>query len=58
MAPTVLITGTSSGIGRASARLFQSRGWNVVSTMRSPERETELDRQPGGPSMTMPSFPA
>jgi NAD(P)-dependent dehydrogenase (short-subunit alcohol dehydrogenase family) len=42
MAPTVLITGTSSGIGRASARLFQSRGWNVVATMRSPERETDL----------------
>jgi NAD(P)-dependent dehydrogenase (short-subunit alcohol dehydrogenase family) len=42
MTRTVLITGTSSGLGRATARLFQQRGWNVVATMRSPERETEL----------------
>ena len=39
---TVLITGTSSGLGRAAARLFQAKGWNVVATMRSPEREAEL----------------
>ncbi len=42
MTPTVLITGTSSGIGRASARLFQSRGWNVIATQRRPDEETEL----------------
>jgi NAD(P)-dependent dehydrogenase (short-subunit alcohol dehydrogenase family) len=42
MTKTVLITGTSSGLGRASAKLFQSKGWNVVATMRAPERETEL----------------
>jgi NAD(P)-dependent dehydrogenase (short-subunit alcohol dehydrogenase family) len=39
---TVLITGTSSGLGRATARLFQARGWNVIATMRTPEREAEL----------------
>lgn len=44
MAQTILITGASSGIGRETARLFQSRGWNVVASMRAPERETELDR--------------
>jgi NAD(P)-dependent dehydrogenase (short-subunit alcohol dehydrogenase family) len=27
---TVLITGSSTGIGRASAKLFADRGWNVV----------------------------
>ncbi|KIJ23027.1 hypothetical protein M422DRAFT_276480 [Sphaerobolus stellatus SS14] len=35
---TVFITGTSSGIGLAAARLFHSEGWNVVATMRAPEK--------------------
>ena len=37
MSRTVLITGTSSGFGRASARRFAERGWNVVATMRRPD---------------------
>ncbi|MGO4124198.1 SDR family oxidoreductase [Inquilinus sp. YAF38] len=37
MTRTVLITGCSSGFGEATARLFASRGWNVVATMRRPE---------------------
>jgi NAD(P)-dependent dehydrogenase (short-subunit alcohol dehydrogenase family) len=47
MTETILITGTSSGLGRATAQLFHAKGWNVVATMRSPEKErelTELDR--------------
>lgn len=44
---TIFMTGTSSGLGRASAKLFASRGWNVVATMRSPEKETELAALPG-----------
>jgi NAD(P)-dependent dehydrogenase (short-subunit alcohol dehydrogenase family) len=40
-AKTVLITGASSGIGRATAELFASKGWNVAATMRSPE-ESDL----------------
>ena len=39
---TILITGSSSGIGRATAILFQQRGWNVIATMRSPDKETSL----------------
>lgn len=36
MKRTILITGTSSGIGIAAARLFAAHGWNVIATMRQP----------------------
>jgi NAD(P)-dependent dehydrogenase (short-subunit alcohol dehydrogenase family) len=39
---TIFITGSSSGLGRAAAKLFASRGWNVLATMRSPDKEKEL----------------
>lgn len=42
MAKTVLITGASSGFGKETAKLFQKKGWNVIATMRSPEKEQEL----------------
>tara|TARA_R110002126_G_scaffold77796_2_gene193924 strand:+ start:22110 stop:22916 length:807 start_codon:yes stop_codon:yes gene_type:complete len=42
MGKTILITGASSGIGKATALHFQQRGWNVIATMRSPEKDTEL----------------
>ncbi|PSB21677.1 SDR family NAD(P)-dependent oxidoreductase [Phormidesmis priestleyi ULC007] len=42
MAKTVLITGASTGIGLATAKLFQQQGWNVVATMRSPEKTSDL----------------
>lgn len=47
MKKTILITGTSSGIGRAAVKLFSERGWNVAATMRSPEKENELNKLPG-----------
>ena len=37
MTQTVLITGASSGYGKATAELFLDRGWNVVATMRRPD---------------------
>ncbi|WP_046247119.1 SDR family oxidoreductase [Hymenobacter terrenus] len=43
---TVLITGASSGIGKAAARLFAGRGWQVAATMRNPAKETELGQLP------------
>jgi NAD(P)-dependent dehydrogenase (short-subunit alcohol dehydrogenase family) len=43
MKQTVLITGTSSGFGRETAKFFQQKGWNVIATMRSPEKEQELN---------------
>jgi NAD(P)-dependent dehydrogenase (short-subunit alcohol dehydrogenase family) len=39
---TVLITGASSGIGHASAKLFADKDWNVIATMRNPAASTEL----------------
>ncbi len=42
MQKTIFITGTSAGLGKATAKLFQSKGWNVIATMRNPENEKEL----------------
>lgn len=43
---TVLITGTSSGIGKAAAIYFQTKGWNVIATMRNPENAQDLKNLP------------
>lgn len=47
MPSTIFITGSSTGLGRATALLFASRGWQVIATMRRPEAETELRNVPG-----------
>jgi short-subunit dehydrogenase len=44
MSKTIFITGTSSGIGKATAKLYASKGWTVIATMRKPENETELNQ--------------
>lgn len=44
MQKTIFITGASSGLGKATAKLFQAKGWNVIATMRNPETETELTK--------------
>ncbi len=39
---TILITGASSGIGKATAQVFHQKGWGVAATMRTPEKEQDL----------------
>ena len=46
MAKTILITGTSSGIGRATALYFAERGWNVAATMRNPRMADPVLQHP------------
>ncbi|MBU1152148.1 SDR family oxidoreductase [Patescibacteria group bacterium] len=45
MKKTVLITGSSRGIGRATAFRFADAGWNVIATMRHPEKERDLKKK-------------
>ena len=39
---TVLITGISSGIGKAAVTAFRRSGWQVVATMRNPAHAAEF----------------
>jgi len=40
---TIFITGASAGLGKATAKLFAAKGWNVIATMRKPENDKELN---------------
>ena len=46
MQKTIFITGASSGLGKATAKLFQAKGWSVIATIRNPEKENELKELP------------
>ncbi len=46
-ARSLLITGCSSGIGLASARLMKSRGWRVFATARTPDDLARLENDEG-----------
>jgi len=41
---TIFITGASTGMGKATAKYFQQKGWNVIATMRNPAEEKELNQ--------------
>ncbi|MBL8971642.1 MAG: SDR family oxidoreductase [Myxococcales bacterium] len=47
MSQTIFITGSSTGLGRATAVLFARHGWRVLASMRDPAGETELGKLPG-----------
>jgi NAD(P)-dependent dehydrogenase (short-subunit alcohol dehydrogenase family) len=40
MKKTVFITGASSGFGKETVSRFHNEGWNVIATMRNPEKDT------------------
>lgn len=42
MDKVILVTGASSGIGNHAVKLFQSKGWKVAATMRTPEKAADL----------------
>ena len=44
---TIFITGASTGLGKTTAKLFQAKGWQVIATMRNPNKETELKNLKG-----------
>ena len=43
--PTVLITGASRGIGKASAKLFAKQGWNLLLVARSEKVLEDLSKE-------------
>ncbi|MFJ6653258.1 SDR family oxidoreductase [Microbacterium sp. NPDC091313] len=47
MTRRAVVTGASSGIGEATARMLRSRGWDVVGVARRAERLEELERETG-----------
>ncbi len=56
MTKTILITGATSGFGKASAELFKSNGWQLILTGRRKERLLELQEQLGKSDVHVAAF--
>ena len=46
--PSVLITGSSRGLGFEFAKQYAAAGWRVLATCRSPEKADALQALAGG----------
>lgn len=58
MGNTVLITGCSSGVGRAATYTFLDEDWEVYATARDPDELSELEEARSRPAGTTPSSTA
>ena len=56
MTKTILITGATSGFGKASVELFGSNGWKLVLTGRRRDRLQELQEQLGKTNVHIAAF--
>ncbi len=56
MSGVILITGATSGIGRAAARRFAGAGWKVIATGRRQERLDELVAELGADRVHAAAF--
>jgi len=56
MAKTILITGATSGFGKASAELFSGNGWRLILTGRRNDRLLELQEKLGTSNVHIAAF--
>ena len=56
MTKTILITGATSGFGRASAEIFSSNGWRLILTGRRKDRLQELQDRFGKNNVHIAAF--
>ena len=56
MTKTILITGATSGFGKASAEIFSRNGWKLILTGRRKDRLQELQEKLGKPNVHIAVF--